>query len=175
MAKFKIGLNEEETEIEVTRQGNNFRVTRDGKTTDLHLIYKNGRHFLLEKSTASGTRQRIRAAGHADGEKRFMWVNGRSFSYHKIEQQQRQTAVDDDGTHLSASIPAVVADILVSEGETVNDGDKLILLESMKMVIPIQAQIAGTVISINCAIGDSVQPGVPLLEMETAPGEDDGR
>ncbi len=171
MAKFKIGINDEEVELEVTRQGNNFRVTRDGKTIDLHLLHQNGRHFLLEQATANGTRQRIRAAGHADGDKRFMWVNGRSFSYRKIE-QRRQTAVNDDSTHLSASIPAIVADILVSEGDVVNDGDKLILLESMKMVIPIQAQISGPVISMSCAVGDSVQPGVPLLQMETAGDEE---
>ena len=94
-----------------------------------------------------------------------MWVNGRSFSYNRI-QQRKQAMVDDDNSHLSASIPAIVADILVSVGDSVADGDKLILLESMKMIIPIQAQFAGTVHSINCAIGEAVQPGVPLLELE---------
>ena len=165
MAKFKIGIDGEEVELEVTRQGNNFRVTRDGQTVDLNLLHTNGRHFLLEQIADDGKRQRIRAAGHADGDKRYMWVNGRSFSYNKI-QNRKQTAVDDDSTHLSASIPAIVADILVSVGDVVADGDKLILLESMKMVIPIQAQFAGTVRSVNCAIGEAVQPGVPLLEMD---------
>ncbi len=169
MAKFKIGINNEEVEIEVTRQGNAFRVTRDGKTADLQLLHQDGRHFLLEQQAADGTRRRIRAAGHADGNKRAMWVNGRSFTYQKIE-QQRGTAVDNDSA-LSAAIPAVVADILVSEGDVVADGDKLILLESMKMVIPIQAQTDGIISSINCAIGDSVQPGVTLIEMETEPVE----
>lgn len=165
MAKFKIGIDGDEVELEVTRQGNNFRVIRDGQTVNLNLLHTNGRHFLLEQIADDGKRQRIRAAGHADGDTRYMWVNGRSFSYQKI-QNRKQTAVDDDSTHLSASIPAIVADILVSVGDSVTDGDKLILLESMKMIIPIQAQFAGTVHSINCAIGEAVQPGVPLLEME---------
>ena len=165
MAKFKVGIDGEEVELEVTRQGNNFRVIRDGRTVDLHLLHTNGRHFLLEQIADDGKRQRIRVAGYADGDKRYMWVNGRSFSYQKI-QNRKQTAVDDDNTHLSASIPAVVADILVSEGDSVTEGDKLILLESMKMIIPIQAQFSGTVRNINCAIGEAVQPGVPLLEME---------
>ena len=165
MAKLKIGIDGEEVELEVTRQGNNFRVTRNGKTVDLHLLHTDGRHFLLEQLAEDGKRQRIRAAGHADGDNRYMWVNGRSFSYRKIQNHKRAT-VDDDNTRLSASIPAVVADILVNEGDTVSDGDKLILLESMKMVIPIPAQFAGTIRSINCAIGDAVQPGIPLLEME---------
>lgn len=167
MAKFKIGINGEEVELEVTRQGNNFRVIRDGRTVDLHLLHTNGRHFLLEQAANDGKRQRIRVAGHAEGDRRYMWVNGRSFSYNRI-QQRKQAMVDDDNSHLSASIPAIVADILVSVGDRVADGDKLILLESMKMIIPIQAQFAGTVHSINCAIGEAVQPGVPLLELEAA-------
>ena len=170
MAKFKIEIDGEEVELEVTRQGNNFRVIRDGQTVDLNLLHTNGRHFLLEQIADDGKRQRIRAAGHADGDTRYMWVNGRSFSYQKI-QNRKQATVDDDSTHLSASIPAVVADILVSVGDSVADGDKLILLESMKMIIPIQAQFAGIVRTINCAIGEAVQPGVPLLEMEPIDSE----
>lgn len=51
-------------------------------------------------------------------------------------------------------------------GDTVEAGDKLILLESMKMVIPIHAPHDGRVAKILCAPGDSVAAGVPLLEIE---------
>ena len=168
MAKFRIGIDGEEVEIEVTRQGDAFRVTREGETVALRLLHTNGRYFLLEQERDDGKRPRIRVAGHADGDQRQLWVNGRSFSYHKIQNHRQKTAVGDSDTHLSATIPAIVADILVNAGDNVDEGDKLILLESMKMVIPIQAQVAGTVRRINCAVGEAVQPGVPLLEMETA-------
>ena len=69
---------------------------------------------------------------------------------------------------LTLTIPAVVADILVSVGDQVADGDKLILLESMKMIIPIQAPYSGTVTALHCAKGDSVQAGIPLIELDEA-------
>jgi len=50
-------------------------------------------------------------------------------------------------------------------------GDKLILLESMKMVIPIQAPRDGRVARVLCAPGDSVPAGVPLVELESEVGE----
>jgi biotin carboxyl carrier protein len=67
---------------------------------------------------------------------------------------------------LAASIPAVVSQILVTPGDEVRADDKLILLESMKMVIPIQAPYDGRVRRLNCAVGDSVPAGIPLLELE---------
>ena len=51
-------------------------------------------------------------------------------------------------------------------GDAVAAGDKLILLESMKMVIPIVAPRAGRVARVLCAVGESVPAGLPLVEME---------
>ncbi len=59
-----------------------------------------------------------------------------------------------------------MSQILVAVGDLVEPGDKLILLESMKMVIPILAPHGGRVSHIHCAPGDSVPAGVPLLEIE---------
>ena len=60
----------------------------------------------------------------------------------------------------------MVTEVLVNVGDTVSADDKLILLESMKMVIPIQAPHAGIVRQLNCAVGDAVQPGTPLIELD---------
>ncbi|VAW41309.1 hypothetical protein MNBD_CHLOROFLEXI01-3219, partial [hydrothermal vent metagenome] len=57
-------------------------------------------------------------------------------------------------------------DILVKVGDTVASGDKLILLESMKMIIPIQAPYDGVVTALNCTKGESVQAGVQLIELD---------
>ena len=70
-----------------------------------------------------------------------------------------------DGS-LASAIPAVVSQLLVAPGDVVAAGDKLILLESMKMVIPILAPHAGRVSRVHCAPGDSVPAGVALLEIE---------
>ncbi|MCZ7668641.1 MAG: acetyl-CoA carboxylase biotin carboxyl carrier protein subunit [Chloroflexi bacterium] len=63
-------------------------------------------------------------------------------------------------------MPAVVSEILVKTGDEVAEGDRLILLESMKMVIPIVAPHSGVVTQINCVAGESVPAGVPLLALQ---------
>ena len=173
MTTFKVNVNGQETTIEVARQGNTLRVVHDDKAAELRLIHEDGPFLLLEQIEPGGRRRIIRAAGHAAGDpsassgqaRRQIWVNGRTFTYHRLRQQAHTTTGPDTGS-LSASIPAVVAEVLVRVGETVAAGDKLILLESMKMIIPIQAPYAGAVTKINCTAGESVQAGVPLIEIE---------
>ncbi|NHZ71976.1 MAG: hypothetical protein GWP17_02690 [Aquificales bacterium] len=164
MTKFTINLHGEDTEIEVTRQGTHLHVTYDGQTAEVELIYTDGSDLLLEQILANGSRRRIRTAGHTgSGDERQIWVNGRYHTYQRVRQRGQSSGLGEGS--LAASIPAVVTEILVNPGDIVSEGDRLILLESMKMVIPIQAPYAGTITSINCAAGESVQAGVALLEL----------
>jgi len=173
MTTFKVNVNGQVATVEVTRQGNTLHVVHDNKSVELRLIHEDGPFIVLEQIQPDGSRRIIRTAGHADGDpsassgqaRRQIWVDGRTFTYHRVRPQTRSTTGPDTGS-LSASIPAVVAEVLVSVGETVAAGDKLILLESMKMVIPIQAPYDGAVTKINCTAGESVQAGVPLIEIE---------
>ena len=70
-----------------------------------------------------------------------------------------------DGTH-AAAIPATVTDVRVAPGDTVASGDTLVILEAMKMEMPLRARRPGRVTALQCAVGDQVQPGVPLVELE---------
>lgn len=165
MAQFTLNLDGEDTEVEVTRQGNHLHVTYDGHTSELELVHTDGAALILEQILPDGSRQRIRAAGHTgSGDERQMWVNGRYHNYQRIRQRGHTSGLGEGS--LAASIPAVVTEILVTPGDIVNEGDRLILLESMKMVIPIQAPYHGTIGSINCTAGESVQAGVALIELE---------
>ena len=165
MTKIQISLNNEKSDIEILRQGDHLRVTRDGQTADLQILYVDEATFVVGYEHPDGTRRCIRAAAHVDGDKRQLWVNGRSFTYERIRQRPASGNRTGDGS-LAASIPAVVSEILVSVGDVVGAGDKLILLESMKMVIPIQAPHDGMVTAVNCTAGESVQAGVPLIALE---------
>jgi acetyl/propionyl-CoA carboxylase alpha subunit len=167
MATFRVVLNGREREIEAFRQGDRLRVAYNGQTVELHLLHTDGSYFVLERKLPDGTCQRIRAAGIGIGDQRQLWVNGRAFTYERVRQQDSSAAADQPNL-LSASIPAVVSQLLVEVGDTVAAGDKLILLESMKMIIPIQAPYDGTVTQLHCAAGDSVQPEMRLIEIEAA-------
>lgn len=55
-----------------------------------------------------------------------------------------------------AEMTANVWKVLVSPGDTVADGDTLVILESMKMEIPVIAEEDGTVTEVKVAEGDTI-------------------
>ena len=63
-------------------------------------------------------------------------------------------------------MPATVVAINATPGQAVTEGETLIVLEAMKMELPIKAPRSGVVKAVHCAKGDLVQPGVNLLELE---------
>jgi acetyl-CoA carboxylase biotin carboxyl carrier protein len=58
-----------------------------------------------------------------------------------------------------AEMVASVFKVLVSQGDTVSEGDELVTLESMKMEIPVIAEISGVVREIAVSEGDVIQGG----------------
>ena len=67
---------------------------------------------------------------------------------------------------IRAEMVANVWKILVSEGDTVADGDTLVILESMKMEIPVLAEGDGTVSALPVGEGDVVQEGVVIAVLD---------
>jgi acetyl-CoA carboxylase biotin carboxyl carrier protein len=57
--------------------------------------------------------------------------------------------------------------IEVTLGQKVAEGDTLVLIESMKMEIPVIAERAGTVASILVAEGDAITEGQSVVNLET--------
>jgi len=58
-----------------------------------------------------------------------------------------------------AELPAKVWRVSVAVGDVLAPGDTVVILESMKMEIPVLTEEAGTVASVEVAEGDDVQPG----------------
>ena len=62
-----------------------------------------------------------------------------------------------------AQMGGIVTQILVKQGQSVNEGDKIAELEAMKMKVPVTATCSGTVSAIHVAVGDAVEGGQALL------------
>jgi biotin carboxyl carrier protein len=79
----------------------------------------------------------------------------------------RRTARRDEphDSGLTAPMPATVRSVLVEIGQTVRAGDTVVMLEAMKMELPIRAARDGAIAAIHCREGQLVQPGVPLVEI----------
>ena len=64
---------------------------------------------------------------------------------------------------MPAPLPGVIIDICVNVGDTVKQGQKVAVLEAMKMENDIEAAFGGTVTAINVNKGDSVLEGAPIV------------
>lgn len=127
----------------------------------------------------NGTRTRIAyAAGPAGA--RWVFLEGRAYVVEvdaggadglppASPVAQRASAAKGRRTHdegaLASPMPATVVAILVVPGQRVSKGDVLVMLEAMKMEVPIKAPRDGVVKAVACRPGELVQPGVPLLEL----------
>jgi acetyl-CoA carboxylase biotin carboxyl carrier protein len=66
---------------------------------------------------------------------------------------------------IRAEMVANVLSLLVAVGDTVEQGQAVVLLESMKMEIPVLAEHPGTVSLLSVAEGDVVQEGDVMVEL----------
>ena len=69
------------------------------------------------------------------------------------------------GIEVKASVPGKVFKVETSVGQAVKAGDSIVILEAMKMEIPVVAPEDGTVASINVGVGDAVESGDLLASL----------
>ena len=91
------------------------------------------------------------------------WIFHDGAVYRIEDTQGRRRAALSHGT-LSSPMPATVVAVKVQPGDEVSEGQTLIVLEAMKMELPVRAPGAGRVARVLCAAGDLVQPDVALIE-----------
>jgi biotin carboxyl carrier protein len=119
----------------------------------------NGRYLLEHRS---GTQI---AYAVASARETWVFLDGRAYLVGSSATVHQRTAATDEADALAAPMPATVVRIEVSDGQTVAKDTLLVMLEAMKMELPIRATRDGRVTAIHCRIGEIVQPGVPLLEI----------
>jgi acetyl-CoA carboxylase biotin carboxyl carrier protein len=71
---------------------------------------------------------------------------------------------------VQATLAGTVLRIMVHEGDAVAAGQEVVILESMKMEIPVESEVAGTVREVPAKEGAFVNEGDPLLLVEVAGG-----
>lgn len=103
----------------------------------------------------------------ASGDARWVFLDGQVFRFEVESKGTRRHGGTHHGT-LSAPMPATVLRVLVEAGAEVKRGDTLIILEAMKMELPIRAGADGVVTAVGCREGELVQPGTSLIEIDEA-------
>jgi acetyl-CoA carboxylase biotin carboxyl carrier protein len=74
--------------------------------------------------------------------------------------------VEDGMTDIEAHITGTVWKIECAVGDSIEEGDTVAILESMKMEMPVEAEDAGTVTEVRCEEGQAVNEGDTLIVLE---------
>jgi len=67
---------------------------------------------------------------------------------------------------IKAPMAGKIIDVKVNVGDSVNEGDEVVVLEAMKMELPVVAEASGTVKEINCNKGEGVEGEAVLVVLE---------
>jgi acetyl-CoA carboxylase biotin carboxyl carrier protein len=67
---------------------------------------------------------------------------------------------------VKAPMPGKICEVKVNPGDTVLEDQEVLVLEAMKMEMPIVAPAGGTIQSVNFEAGDAVQGGDTLMVIE---------
>ena len=94
-------------------------------------------------------------------EKLLLTVNYMTSTLKKV---LKLTAADSgEGTPVKAALPGNVLKVLVSEGDSIAEGDIIAVVEAMKMETEIKSPVGGTVKSVEIEVGNKVQTGQVLV------------
>jgi biotin carboxyl carrier protein len=98
-------------------------------------------------------------------DQRWVFLNGRTYVFDiRRDGPMRKRAAHDDT--LSSPMPATVIKLQVAAGDTVRAGQVLLVLEAMKMELPVRATGDARVKAVLCREGELVQPGQTLIDLE---------
>jgi acetyl/propionyl-CoA carboxylase alpha subunit len=84
-----------------------------------------------------------------------------------LETESQRPSTSSGASTVTAPMPGTVIRIEVAAGDTVRARQPLVVLEAMKMEIPVHSPFDGSVTAVHVSAGDHVAGGLPLLEIES--------
>ncbi len=90
-------------------------------------------------------------------------VNGKLYDFDIKEGVVGTKTSAGEGTPVKAALPGVVLKVLVSTGDTISEGDVLLVVEAMKMETEIKSPVSGVVNSVDVELGTKVKTGDTLV------------
>lgn len=151
MKEYKFKINAKHYDVVVNKV--------DGKVASLTV---NGVNYTVEmennKPTGSPVERKRKAAHPVDGVPES-GRKQRAARRQERRQERAEAAAPGFGMNVKSPLPGVIIDLCVKEGQSVKRGQKVAVLEAMKMENDILAEKDGTITSIKVQKGDSVLEG----------------
>jgi 3-methylcrotonyl-CoA carboxylase alpha subunit len=152
-----VRVNDTEVHLTLEKDG---RVLLGGE--HLHVMPLGSGSWLVR--SAEGLTRVVHVA--ADADEYWVHVDGAVFTM-TVGATARALAAPRSAAsgELTAPMPATVLSVVAGPGVAVRAGDPVLLLEAMKMELPVRAPRDGIVRAVHCREGELVQPGVTLVEI----------
>lgn len=157
-------IADEDIPVEITPDGEDWSVRLGG--VDLPLQARRARDGSWLVDTHQG-RRRLWVA--VDDDERLVFCDGKVHRL-RLPDPEHDDEQDEAGTgpNLVADLPGKIVRALVETGQAVEQGQPLILIESMKMESELLAPLAGTVGAVHVTAGQVVAKGDPLVDLRPA-------
>jgi biotin carboxyl carrier protein len=166
--KLKAQLSKIEHEISLTNVENGVNVEIDGRLYELEVRESAGGVLLIKNGTSV---YRCRVEAKRDTGKYEVGLRGRSYPISIIDPKRLRSS-ENAAAHghgiaeIVSPMPGKIVRVLVEQGDTVEAGAGIIVVEAMKMQNEMKAPKAGVVASINAGEGATVNAGDVLAVIE---------
>ena len=138
---YKLAIGEEEISVSVrSKSPTHFTVHRGEDIITLNVQAHNGTHMVLNSDG-----QQYVSQAFLDGETLFATINGASFTCSNLLMRNAASNEAGDGSRVTAPMHGKLLEIFVGKGDAVAIGDRLAIIEAMKMQHEILATVEGTV------------------------------
>ena len=166
--KYYARIGETDHEITIEERRDELWLELNGRQIRVDLVSGQGGGFL--SLILNGTSYDI-TAEKLNGDY-YVTVQGEAYTVAVEDERTRQLqAVTDTRTHHQSGtarsvMPGMITQVLVAEGDTVEVGQPLAIMEAMKMENEVRSPLSGTVRKVCVAVGDRVASGQDLFVIE---------
>ena len=108
--------------------------------------------------------------GYAQTIQGRLWVHikGNTYTFEGTRGTRKRRSVEgkSSSTLITAPMPGKITRIFVEEGQTIELGQAVVVMEAMKMEYTLKSELATSIEKINVKVGDQVQLGQMLLKLK---------
>lgn len=165
---YEVSEGKESTRVELHETGENrYEVTIDGKVVHVD-VTKSARTIY---SVIEDGRQFEAMVDERRGDRLDVTVSGRMFHLDVVDERTRLLAEAGSSAPtgpqtVAADMPGKIVKVEAGVGQTVSEGEIVLIIEAMKMENPIASPIDGVVKELGAAEGDAVDGGAMLFTVE---------
>ncbi len=148
------------------KQSSQFESHIDDEALNGSILRLPGNQQLLQ---LDGKQYRVTTVSH--GDRIFVHVAGKTFELRRAERQGGAFSGTGDGDDVTGNLvetpmPGKILKLFVDVGQEVEKGNRLFIVEAMKMENEVKAPRGGVIKAVNFAAGDLVSLGEPVVELE---------